>query len=211
MSQKLITTDSLIERAKNRGINFGKGSPKIHLSYLSSLGIIPSALKRKVGNRITGCYDERTLNTLEKIEGWKNAGLTYSQIKVRLETESLVEEKPLENLKNYVATSAGTYVRSTSAHNLLFLLIGLFLGYLLSFTGANHQNPLNTDKLSSRSNNLIVNGPTSPVDESTSQVLTIVNASNGKDTDVEPIYVIAVPRQNLEKLGKTTIRDLLDN
>lgn len=211
MSQKLITTDNLIERAKNRGINFGKGSPKIHLSYLSSLGIIPPAQKRKVGNRITGCYDEQILNALEKIEGWKNAGLTYSQIKVRLETESLAGEKPLENLKNYVATSAGSYVRSTSAHNLLFLLIGLFLGYLLAFTGVNHQNQLTSEKLSARPNSLITTNASSPVDDSTSQVLTIVNTESGKNTNVEPIYLIAVPKQNLEKLGKTTILNLLNN
>jgi DNA-binding transcriptional MerR regulator len=211
MTQKLITIDQLIERAKNRGVNFGKGSPKIHLSYLSSLGIIPPAQKRKVGNQITGCYEEQTLNTIEKIESWKEAGLTYSQIKVRLETEALSNDKPLENLKNYVAVSAGSYIRSTSAHNLVFLLIGLFLGYLLAFTGVNHQNQLNADKLSSRSNNLMSNTSTSPVDESTSQVLTIVNTERGKNANAEPIYLIAVPKQNLEKLGKTTILNLLNN
>ncbi len=211
MIQNLITTEELIERAKNRRINFGKGSPKIHLSYLSSLGIIPPAQKRKVGHQITGCYDERTLDTLEKIEGWKDAGLTYSQIKIRLETEALSKEKPLENLKNYLTASAGSYVKSTSAHNLLFLLIGLFLGYLLAFTAGNHQNQLNADNLSYRSNSLISNRPGSPVDESASQVLTIVNAGNEKNTNNEPIYLIAVPKQNLEKLGKTTILNLLNN
>lgn len=211
MTQKLITTDELIERVKNRGVNFGKGSPKIHLSYLSSLGIIPPAQKRKVDNTITGCYPEDVVNTIEKIEGWKNSGLTYSQIKIRLQTEALSSEKPLEQIKSYVATSASSYIRSTSAHNLVFLLIGLFLGYLLAFTGINHQTQLNSDKLSARSNNLINNAASSPVDESTSQVLTIVNTESRKNADAEPIYLIAVPKQNLEKLGKTTILNLLNN
>lgn len=87
---------------------------KIHLAYLTKLRLIPQTIRRKVDGKISGCYPLEVIDKLQKIEVLKNKGLSYSQIKWELE-----QPKPAFNFNWNVPP-------------LVFLFIGLILGYLLS-------------------------------------------------------------------------------
>ncbi len=90
------------------------GTDKIHLAYLTKLRLIPQTIRRKVGNKITGCYPENVISLIPKIEELKNMGLTYSQIRYELNEIP----KPLQG-------------KQESSNPLAFLIIGLVLGYVL--------------------------------------------------------------------------------
>jgi hypothetical protein len=45
--EKLIKIDEIIERAKELGVDFGKGDPKNRLRYLTKIGLLPHC-QRKV-------------------------------------------------------------------------------------------------------------------------------------------------------------------
>lgn len=91
------------------------GTDKIHLAYLTKLRLIPQTIRRKVGNKITGCYPENVISLIPKIEELKNMGLTYSQIR-------------------YELNNSGSGMPKQTQHDtssLAFLVIGLVLGYVL--------------------------------------------------------------------------------
>ena len=90
------------------------GTDKTHLAYLAKLRLIPQAIRRKVGDKIAGCYPLEVIDKLKKIETLKDKGLSYSQIKWELS-----DSKPAFNFNWNVSP-------------LVFLFIGLILGYLLS-------------------------------------------------------------------------------
>ncbi len=111
---KLIPISQLLHQAKLRGINLGSGHPKTHLTYLSEIGLLPPAIRRKNAGSLEGHYPIDALDTLEKIESLKSQGLSYHQIKNQLNTPSSVPPSP------------------SFSNSLAFLLIGLILGYLLA-------------------------------------------------------------------------------
>lgn len=90
------------------------GTDKTHLAYLAKLRLIPQAIRRKIGNKIAGCYPLEVIDKVQKIETLKDRGLSYSQIKWELN-----DAKPAFNF-------------SWNVSPLVFLFIGLILGYLLS-------------------------------------------------------------------------------
>lgn len=90
------------------------GTDKTHLAYLAKLRLIPQAIRRKVGEKIAGCYPLEVIDKVQKIETLKDRGLSYSQIKWELN-----DSKPAFNFNWNVSP-------------LVFLFIGLILGYLLS-------------------------------------------------------------------------------
>lgn len=91
------------------GANFGFGDPKTHLAYLTKLHLLPQTVRRKIGTEIAGCYPDYVADLLLRIESLRASGLTYPQIKYKL-------ENPASNNQPYA---------------LAFLVIGLILGYLL--------------------------------------------------------------------------------
>ena len=110
------------------------GTDKIHLAYLTKLRLIPQTIRRKIGNKITGCYPENVISLIPKIEELKNMGLTYSQIRYEL------NEIPKQ------AMAPGGVQHDTSfqyshSNSLAFLVIGLVLGYILfALNGINNSN-----------------------------------------------------------------------
>lgn len=90
------------------------GTDKTHLAYLAKLRLIPQAIRRKVGDKIAGCYPLEVIDKVQKIETLKDKGLSYSQIKWELN-----DSKPAFNFNWNISP-------------LVFLFIGLILGYLLS-------------------------------------------------------------------------------
>lgn len=101
------------------------GTDKIHLAYLTKLRLIPQTIRRKVRNKITGCYPEKVISLIPKIEELKNMGLTYSQIR-------------------YELNNSGSGMPKQTQHDtssLAFLVIGLVLGYIL-FSLNSVNNPM---------------------------------------------------------------------
>lgn len=87
------------------------GVSKIHLAYLTKLRLIPQTIRRKVDGAITGCYPESVLKQLQKIEGMKDRGLTYSQIRFAINSPAAL---------------------NFNINGPAFLIIGLVLGYIVA-------------------------------------------------------------------------------
>lgn len=130
---------------------------KIHLAYLTKLGLLPQTIRRKIAGKMTGCYPDWAVSQIRKIEDLKNSGLAYSQIKT---------PAPVYNL-----------------NPLALLIIGLLLGYILATS-----NPSTSLRASQQ---LATSFP--PLDETSSTMLKVL---------------IAVPKQNLYKLGQININEL---
>ncbi len=142
---------------------------KVHLAYLTKLRLLPQTIRRKIGDHIEGCYPESVIPLLSKIENLKNAGLTYSQIKFQLRDEP----------------TPAYAVAQPQSSPLVFLFIGLILGYLLAASRPVSPQPSTAIAVS-------------PLDETSKAML-----------PDNPIYLIAVPKQNLYHLGTTNINDLI--
>lgn len=150
---------------------------KIHLAYLTKLRLLPQTIRRKINDRIEGCYPEYVIPLLAKIEDFKNAGLTYSQIKFQLRGEPV---------------PAYSITPPQSSSSVAFLIVGLILGYLLASRGSQQQLSTATS--------------IAPLDETSKTMLKVVSQ---RPTENDPIYLIAVPKQNLYHLGTTNINDLI--
>lgn len=81
-NEKLISIDELIARAKNLGVNFGKGNPKNRLRYFVKIGLFPHA-KRKSFNGLppNGAYPESAIEILITIDKKLKEGKSVQEIK----------------------------------------------------------------------------------------------------------------------------------
>lgn len=77
----LIAIDDLIQTAAARGVNFERVNPRVRLAYLTKLGLIPNAVKKKVDGKLVGHYPLSVLDTLDQIEKSKAGGLAYRDIR----------------------------------------------------------------------------------------------------------------------------------
>ncbi len=103
------------------------GTDKTHLSYLAKLHLIPSAIRRKLSDgKISGCYPESVVGTLQKIEDLKNQGLNYSQIKAQL---GIINSSAKEQ--------SGKFNLALAYTSPIFLIIGIILGYMLATSAGN--------------------------------------------------------------------------
>ncbi len=122
---KLLAISELIELAKLRGIDFGPGNPRTHLAYLTEIGLLPPAIRRKSAQGgLEGHYTDETLGTLEKIETLKKQGLSYADITKRLGASD-------ERLKKTFSPTYSASPLPLTASPYIFLIIGLLLGFLL--------------------------------------------------------------------------------
>ncbi len=215
-TDQLLPIDQIIKQSRKAGLTFGPGDPKIHLAYLTKLRLLPQTIRRKVAGEICGCYPESVIHTLKLIEELKDKGLTYSQIRFRLQNETrsstnLIDPKPVmatEILENYPSPS-GPLSRSpyplllSNSNNIAFLLIGLFLGFLIA--GANKSTLLS---FPTASRPLTIADNTYHLNSDSSELVTLTSHS---PTSQGPIYLIAIPNQNLDKLGKVDINTVNSN
>lgn len=214
MQDQLIPIDQIVQIAQQQGVTFGHGSPKIHLAYLTKLRLLPQTVRRKIGRNIKGCYPTSVIATLQKIEQMKNSGLTYSQIKYQLsnfvQTNSHSSSHP--EIGRLVSAEPNLSI-ITSGSGLAFLAVGLLLGYLL--TNANPPSSAGSVAIRSQlvpskaegsveSTNLVKNQNQQEIYQ-----LTTIRESASEAT--EPIYLIAMPKQNLDRLGKMDINSLIRN
>ncbi len=87
MPDVLVPTSKLIEIAKKRGIDLGKGDAYNRIRYWTKMGLLPHAQRKMApGAKATeGHYPISTLETLGKIEAFTKQGLKPEEIKARLE------------------------------------------------------------------------------------------------------------------------------
>lgn len=158
----LLPISQIVEKATAAGVTFGFGDPKTHLAYLTKLRLLPQAVRRKINQEIEGCYPEEVISQMRKIEELKKQGLTYREIRFYLQT--------LPAVSSHQATPG-----------VVFLLIGLFLGYLLAISAPAAAK---------------MQTPTAPL------------AATAQSPADQSIYLIAVPNPHLYKLGKLDINSI---
>src|SRR3989344_1027093 len=90
-----LTVNQLISLAKAQGVTFGSAAPKVHLAFLSKLGLIPGAVKRKYNSEVVGHYPAETLTTLSEIQKMKEKGISYSDMKFF--NKSNIPNPPISN------------------------------------------------------------------------------------------------------------------
>ena len=66
--ENYIKIDQVIEKAKEKGVDFGNADPRSRLRYYAKLDLLPPA-ERKVfeGNQPTGAYPEEVVDLLVEI------------------------------------------------------------------------------------------------------------------------------------------------
>ncbi len=197
----------LAEDPAKRGASFGHGDPRVHLAYLTKLGLLPQSIRRKVNGQLTGCYSKETINKILEIEKLKGKGMSYSQIKLHLTMDdrklkivpedggSKIEPQYLSStFDSQPLSSTFNHLASNQSNGVAFLLIGLFLGFLIAL-GSSKNSPAP-----------LAQGTQVVPDTSSANLIKLTSSQN--PTGSEPIYLIAVPRQNFSNLGKMDINSL---
>ena len=88
----LISIDDIIFRAKNRGIDFGKGDPRERLRYLTKIGLLPHAKRKSFnGQPPNGAYPEYVIEVLSEIDEKLKAGKSIQEFKKEKERKNLIE------------------------------------------------------------------------------------------------------------------------
>lgn len=84
---ELIATDKFIKKAKEKGVNFGKGSPYNRLRYYTKLGWIPhmTRQKNKRGD-VVGHYPKWIIDRLLLIQKLKKRNYTNDEITQKIKT-----------------------------------------------------------------------------------------------------------------------------
>ena len=169
---------------------------KIHLAYMTKLRLIPQTIRRKINGKITGCYPESVVKQLRQIEELKNRGLTYSQIRYELEetSVSIMSHAGLDPASIYIDSGVrrNDHYAATPNFAIAFLVVGLILGYLLSRQPAPQL--------------MAAKSVTQPAESDYQKVLRL---TGNQETSTQPIYVIAVPSQNIDRLGKVNFNELI--
>jgi DNA-binding transcriptional MerR regulator len=90
--KNLISIEEIIRRAKDLGVDFGKGDPKNRLRYYTKLGLLPHAQRVSFDGRPpTGAYPQSVISILVFIDKKLKEGKSILQIKRELERERAKE------------------------------------------------------------------------------------------------------------------------
>lgn len=192
-----ISTTELLSASLSRGFDLGKGQPREHLSYLTKIGLLPPAKKKRNSRGfIEGYYPLTVIDRLEALSKMKNQGMTFSQMKWVLDgRKSMFEAGTIKQLpsSNFYPQDPTSTVNPLSFNfsspqfsYLPILIIGILLGYLLAVSRGSALPPM-------------INGVSA-------QDLTVSpTASTSQpaiDTNTESIYVVSVPKSHFGNLDK---------
>ncbi len=159
------------------------GTTKVQIAYLTKLGLLPKAIKKKINGEMTGCYPKDSLNKIEEIKNMQNQGITLSQMQktnlLPVQELSLVQIPAINN----------DFVIKVKPSNFAYLFLGLVIGVLVSTLNTSGLNTMNkVDSLSLNNS---------------------VKMHSGSDKS--NVYLIAVPKTSLDNLDKTNINYLIKN
>jgi len=115
-----ISVDKLIEEAKDKGLNFGKGDPYNRLRYYTKIGWLPN-MKRKMDNDggVKGHYPHWALERLLQIEELKAHGETNDEISKKLV------------VKNRFQTAFSVLAERESRNQIIMYAILLLVGIII--------------------------------------------------------------------------------
>lgn len=86
---ELVSIENLIEQAKAKGIDFGKGDPYNRLRYYTKIGWLPHMVRKKDENGFTrGHYPISAIQQLVDIESHKAKGLSNDIISKKIKTRN---------------------------------------------------------------------------------------------------------------------------
>jgi len=178
----MISISDLISKAKQNSIFLGQGDPREHLSYLSKIGVLPRAVRKRTAHgTIEGHYPESILAKLMQIKEMKAQGVTLSQMGRLGQLTATAEPGPNQTL---VWASGDRVYNSLS-----FLVIGLLLGFLWAKFSPTTP-PLGQTKYDLQSF----------LPESTAKTnLSLENLI--KNGTADTIYVLSVPKSRFSNLG----------
>jgi DNA-binding transcriptional MerR regulator len=102
--ENLISIDEVIRRAKNLGVDFGKGDPRNRLRYYVKIGLLPHAKRKVFKNKFPeGAYPEEIVWKLFEIDRMIKAGKGILQIKKELEEREKREKEEKEKEKEKIS------------------------------------------------------------------------------------------------------------
>jgi hypothetical protein len=86
---ELISIENLVEEARKRGVDFGKGDPYNRLRYYTKIGWLPHMIRKKDDKGNTrGHYYSWVLDRIIEIEKLKEAGADNRDISKKLKVQS---------------------------------------------------------------------------------------------------------------------------
>ena len=137
-SEKLISIEELVKRAKKQGVDFGKTDPYNRLRYYTKLSLLPHMERRQgKGGKLLAMYPEEALEKLLIIENLKAKGLKNEDIVNEL-------EKKQYSFSNF-------FQKNMTQRNVTLLLILVALAVLIlnqrgliNLSKERSQSPLNS-------------------------------------------------------------------
>jgi DNA-binding transcriptional MerR regulator len=138
----LISINQIIQKLKEKNIDFGKGNPYNRLRYYTKIGWIPHMTRKKDDSGVVvGHYPEKIFETIVRIEELKKEGLSNEEI-----SEKLKQDKPLE-IKNKILNKVTSKIKKFNPYYLvLFIILFLFL-IELSNSNAKYQKLVSDIKI----------------------------------------------------------------
>jgi hypothetical protein len=125
--EELISFENLVEQAKQRGVDFGKGDPYNRLRYYTKIGWLPHMVRKKDdGGETKGHYEASALERLVLIEQLKSQNLSNEEISRRLQVKTKLQAVVTVLLSKETRNQIIAY--STLA--LLLLIFGSELGII---------------------------------------------------------------------------------
>lgn len=90
--EDFISLEKIIDEAKKKGVDFGKGDPYNRLRYYTKIGWLPHMIRKNENGGIKGHYPIWTLKRLILIEKFKSRGFSNEEISVKINAQNKVSE-----------------------------------------------------------------------------------------------------------------------
>ena len=90
---ELISTEKLVQEAKRKGVDFGKGDPYNRLRYYTKMGWLPHMVRKKEDDKddVKGHYPSWTVKRILQIEKLKDQGYTNEEITKKLASTNFID------------------------------------------------------------------------------------------------------------------------
>lgn len=216
LTANLISLSELIAQANRKGVDFDGANPKEHIFYLSKIGLLPKAVKRtNAFGKLEAHYQPSVVDLLTRIYSLKRSGLAYSQIGKfsSLNTNHALPEtqQVSDSVRQAESFPANHFpggqhsgsVAGLSNQTIVFLFIGLILGYLINANNNIRNNSVSGIAAIKDSQPTVTASQVNPSSQLLFRLLTSPDTANNND-----LYLITLPKSNFSKLEKVRITDL---
>ena len=141
--EDFISLEKLIEEAKKKGVDFGKGDPYNRLRYYTKIGWLPHMIRKNENGGIKGHYPIWALGRLISIEKFKSKGLSNEDISVKIDAHNKVSDFYASLLRPENKIKIVTYLSFLVLMVILLSELGVIsIGKQKSITIAQNQNKL---------------------------------------------------------------------